>query len=489
MRLTRSRGGVLCGVLSLACTTPALAQLNPAADTAPATYPAAAQGDGATVKGYNLSRWAEDWRVYRDPVKSDDMLDRLKYLPLDEDGDIYLTLSGEARLRMNMTSNPQLVESDTQRQDILRLVGGADLHIGEHLRLFGEIAHGRLSGRNLGTPSGSLRNSFIYQQYFAEAKGQVGAVELGIRHGRQEFTDGPNLLISQRDNNTIRFVLNGTRVWARTATMRATLFDFETTDLGNGGLGDDVPDKNRRFSGISAGFVLPTRWLGGSSLYFDPFFWRRRNRVGTWGGVVSPTVRHYAGARLWGDVGPVALDWTLVHQYGHFNDRPIRAWQAFAAQTYRLGEGKAAPRIGFHADYGSGGGGYDKGTLRNAYAPYGNNIYFSYGLFLTATNLLAVAPNVSFQPVEGVRASLEYQFSWREDERDAVYRANYTPYVGTEKVAGKAVAQLARAQIVYAISPRLTLTGRAEYLRAQAVLKRAGYSNSAFLAAWLSFRF
>lgn len=474
----------LCGALTLACTLPAAAQT-----AAPESYPAAAKGDGATVKGYTLSRWAEDWQAYRNPAKRDDILDRLKFLPLDDDGDIYLTLSGEARLRMNLTGNPQLVEGPEQRQDIVRLVGGADLHVGDHLRFYGEIAHGRLSGSNVGTPSGSLRNSVVRQQYFAEASGQVGGVDLGVRYGRQEFTDGPNLLISQRDNNTIRFVLNGTRAWARTSTMRATLFDFETTDLGNGGLGDDVPDKNRRFSGVSAGFVLPNEWLGGSKLYFDPFYWRRRNRVGTWGGVVLPAVRHYAGARLWGEVGAAALDWTLVHQYGHFGERPIKAWQAFAAQTLRLGAGKSAPRIGVHTDYGSGGGGYDKGVLRNAYAPYGNNIYFSYGLFLTATNMIAVAPNISFQPIDGVRASLEYQFTWRDNQRDAVYRANYTPYVGTERVAGKAVAQLARAQIIYSIAPRLTLTTRAEYLQAQTVLRRAGYRNSAFLATWLSFRF
>lgn len=475
---------LLCGALTIICATPAAAQSRNTRN-----YPADAQGDGATVKGYNLSRWAEDWQSYRDPTKRDDVLDRLKYIPLDTNGDIYLTLSGEARLRMNLTSNPQLVEGPEQRQDILRLVGGADLHIGEHLRFYGEIAHGQLTGKNVGTPSGSLRNNFVRQQYFAEVKGSVGAADLGLRYGRQEFTDGPNLLISQRDNNTIRFVLNGARAWVRTPTMRATLFDFETTDLGNGGLGDDVPDKNRRFTGVSAGFVLPKHWLGGSNLYFDPFFWRRRNRVGTWGGVIAPAERYYAGARLWGKVGPVALDWTLVHQYGQFNDRPIRAWQAFAAQTVDLGPSKTAPRIGIHADYGSGGGGYDGGTLRNAYAPFGNNIYFSYGLFLTATNLIAIAPNFSFQPIKGVRASLEYQYSWRDDERDAVYRANYTPYVGTQRVAGKAVAQLARAQIVYSISPRLTLTTRAEYLKAEAVLKRAGYSNSAFLATWLSFRF
>ncbi|WP_204350373.1 hypothetical protein, partial [Klebsiella pneumoniae] len=54
-------------------------------------YPAGASGDGAVTGGYSLSRWAEDWRAMRDPARRDDPLDRLKFLPLDEDGDVYLT--------------------------------------------------------------------------------------------------------------------------------------------------------------------------------------------------------------------------------------------------------------------------------------------------------------------------------------------------------------------------------------------------------------
>ena len=124
----------------------------------------------------------------------------MKYQPLDDDGDIHLTLSDEARLRMNLTSNSQLIEGPEQRKDVLHMVGSADVHIDEHLCFYGEIAHGQLSGRNIGTPSGSLRNNFVRQQYFAEAKGRIGAVNLGIQYGRPEFPNGPNLLISQRDN-------------------------------------------------------------------------------------------------------------------------------------------------------------------------------------------------------------------------------------------------------------------------------------------------
>lgn len=211
---------------------------NPATPTI-TSYPSAAVGDGPTANGYNLSRWVEDWRGMRDPAKRDDPLDRLKFLPLDDDGDVYLTLSGEARLRVNMTSNPGLRETPHQRQDITRLVGGADLHVGPHFRFFGEVAHAGLAGRGLGTPAATLRNDLVFQQYFAEANADVSGVAIGARYGRQEFTDGANLLVSQRDNNTIRFTLNGVRAWARSSSVRGDVFDYRFTRLGTGGTQDD----------------------------------------------------------------------------------------------------------------------------------------------------------------------------------------------------------------------------------------------------------
>jgi len=39
-------------------TTGTVQRASPAASE----YPAAAIGDGATTRGFNLSRWAEDWR-------------------------------------------------------------------------------------------------------------------------------------------------------------------------------------------------------------------------------------------------------------------------------------------------------------------------------------------------------------------------------------------------------------------------------------------
>ncbi len=83
-------------------------------------YPDAAAGDGNTQQGYNPLRWAEDWRGMLDPAKRNDVFDRLKYIPIGSD-DLYLTLSGELRTRVNYFPNPQGRKSEHQRQDSYRI--------------------------------------------------------------------------------------------------------------------------------------------------------------------------------------------------------------------------------------------------------------------------------------------------------------------------------------------------------------------------------
>ncbi|MGU3391693.1 alginate export family protein [Sphingomonas sp. M1A8_2b] len=466
-------------------------ELSSTAEASPISeaYPNAAIGDGVTSGGYNQSRWAEDWSKLRDSKKRKDIVDQLKFIPIAADGDVYLTLSGEARLRVNETTNPNLRDAQAQRQDILRLFGGADLHLGEHFRLYGELAHGTLEGENLGTVLPNLRNKLAVQQAFVDVTGTVANVDLGVRYGRQTFADGPNLLVVPRDNNTLYFGFNGFRAWARTAGVRADVFDFKPTAYGTGGTSDDDAESARRFSGISTGIVLPESLFGGSKLYVDPFLWRLRNRAAVWGTDTAREVRKFYGLHIWGDAGPVNLDWTINYQGGDYDGRAIKAWLLLMAQTYSLGESKSAPRIGFHADYASGGGAYGKGTLRTSLAPFGNNIYYSYQLFATPTNFVAVAPNFTFSAFKKLRVTAEYQLSWRDSTSDAVYRANGTAFAGTQNVGGRKIADTIRFQATYPITTRLSLLGRYEHLIAGPALTNAGYKNSDFLAGWISYRF
>ncbi|PMZ81015.1 hypothetical protein, partial [Pseudomonas sp. FW306-2-11AD] len=84
------------------------------------------------------------------------------------------------------------------------------------VRFYGELAHGGLSGYNYGVAPAKSRDALIAQQFFGEISGTIGTFGLGVRYGRQEFTDGPSNLVSQKDNNTIHTSVQGLRTWGQT---------------------------------------------------------------------------------------------------------------------------------------------------------------------------------------------------------------------------------------------------------------------------------
>lgn len=466
---------------------PALAQPD-AAPAAGAPYPRAGVGVGPVVAGYAEARWAEDWSAYADPARRKDALDRLKYIPLSQDGSVWLSLSGEMRARTALTTSPGLLDRADQRLDTLRLVGGADLHLGRHVRAYGEVAHGGSGGRNDPTTVGALRNDLVVQQAFADVSGQVDDFELGARLGRQFFIDGSPYLISTRNGATILTPFNGVRAWVRGSRWRADVFDLKATRLGTGGADDDRTDDARRFRGVTAGMVVPRDWFGGSKLFFDPFLWRTTDADRRWGAQTARESRDYVGARLWGEMGPANIDWTVARQTGRFGDRRIEALHVFTQQSVSLGHGAGAPRLGVRIDYGSGGGSYDGGTLRTAVTPQGVPTFYSYQNVFGPVNMIAVAPNISIRRGR-TTLSGEVQGTWRASERDAVYRASDLPYAGTQAVDGRRVGEVWRVQAAHSVSPRTSLIARYEHLAAGPVLKDAGYASSDYLTAWINFRF
>lgn len=471
--------------------SPALAQTTATSPT-PTPYPSHANGEGRVTNAFATARWSEDWSA-NDVRKVNDPLDRLKHINLDSDGDIYLTLSGEVRLRTELTTNPGLVKGESQRRDLLRVSGGADLHLGDHVRLYGQLSHAGVSGHNIGSPSVYLDNDLVVEQSFAEVTGRLAGLDLGARYGRQMFYDSSKLMVSQRDNNTIHYTQNGLRLWARAKNLRVDLFDFEPTRYGRAGLGDDVSEDKIRYSGVTVGALVPRNVLGASNLSFDPFFWRLRRRDAQWVGASGREERYYLGTHLWGNVGPVQIDWTIDRQTGRFESRPIDAWQVFLDQNMALGSAKNAPRLGLAFYYASGGGGNEDGAnagpLRDAISPHGANTPFSHHLFLTASNLVEFAPTLQLRPAKSVKVQAEYSFAWRASRDDAIYRSNGKALAGTELSSARKTAEMPRLQVQWQISPRVEVTGRYEHVFAGPGLEQAGYGDSDFLTTWISYRF
>ncbi|MFC3580843.1 alginate export family protein [Sphingomonas hylomeconis] len=470
---------------------PAETKAVPSGTTPASPYPSEAAGRGPKIGPlFYLIRHAEDWRFLASPKAKRDRFSALKYIPLSEDGDTFLTLSGDQRSRFNFSSRPGLNDATDRHEFMLRTAVGADLHIGPALRLYGQIQSAQIFGRNESPHIAIQQNDLIVQELFAEVQVPVADGKARIMLGRQEFFDGPRFIISPRENPNIRVSMNGARVSMDWDRFRFTAVHFTPTEQGIGTF-DDGTANGERLTGINASAVVTDQPIGGlkSTVFFDPFFFHFEGSARTLARLSGSERRETYGARLWGHVGRVDFDWTGMKQDGRFGTRRVNAWAASSNQSIALSSGPRAARIGFHADYASGGGNYDtSGTVNSFNFLYNATIMFSDDNYVGAINLMGIAPTASVQATKKLRLGAEAGFYWRPNERDAVYRGNSQPYVGTQSVDGKQVATIYRGNAAWAIDPHVTIVGQVNYVEAGHVLRSAGYRDNLFFSTIMNFK-
>src|SRR4051812_10715254 len=93
-------GPVSCVFLCVLGLAPLVPAAPPAAETP--EKPSHSEAPSSIVPKalpYKTERWEEDYTYLRDPGARTEWLDSLKYIPLNDKGDWYLTLAGQARYR------------------------------------------------------------------------------------------------------------------------------------------------------------------------------------------------------------------------------------------------------------------------------------------------------------------------------------------------------------------------------------------------------
>ncbi len=464
----------------------------PKRDPLASPFPAEADGQGPrTGPHYLMLRNAEDWRFLKDPKAKRDWASPLKYIPLNADGNVSLSLNGDQRTSVSLSTQPLLNDSTDRIEMLARTTIGADLRIGPAVRIYGELASGQIWGRNENRHMPIQQNDLIVQQLFGEIRAPVGSGVARVTIGRQEFFDGPRFIISPRENPNIRVSMNGARLSMDWRRFRFSAFHFEPTEQGKGLLDDSIGN-GETLSGVYGSLVLANGPIAGrkGTLFFDPFYYHFVDEDRTLGRISGRDRRETYGARFWGQVGRLSFDWTALKQDGRFGIRPVDAWAVSTNQSVALGKGAAAPKIGFHADYASGGGTFDsRGKVGSFNFLYNATVIFSDDNYVGAVNMMGIAPTFALPVTGKLQLTGEMGFYWRPDQKDAVYRGNSQVYAGTQNVAGKHVANIARLKATWTIDPHVSLAGFVNYVDAGKVLRRAGYGDNLFLETMLTLRF
>jgi hypothetical protein len=454
-------------------------------------YPIQTAGWGrAAGPTFFYSRWVEDWSKLKDAGKAPP----LKARPLIGD-DVTLTLSSELRVRVDAYNDAALFKGDDFHQSELRVIAGADLRLGEHFRVYGELADAQVDGKGFPyTPNfrgnaapGNYRNDLAVQQLFGEARTNVGGYLIGAMAGRMEFTDGPSQIIAVSDGPNLHRTWNGVRLYLHGSRLRLGLVDLKPTLLGLGAF-DEHTDHSQHLRAVTGSVMVVKNAAG--SLFLEPFYFNTRMNRGSAGANVGLDKRDTWGARLRGKQGPLTIDWNAIRQTGDHVGRDIDAWAASLTQDVLVGKSRLQPRVGAHIDLGSGGNTYgSSGPIRSFNQLYASSNYLGQGLLLSQSNLVLIAPMLAINPVKRVTLNLDYAYLRRMRADDAVYGGLMRPYAGTERVQGHTVGTYARVVASWAATPNITVDAEAERLFAGQVLRRAGYGSGTYGMLSLTYRY
>src|SRR5437016_14644584 len=179
----------------------------------------------------SAGRFNEGWSVLRgvDLDKTDDFWDRLKFIPLSPDQNVWLTIGGQARergeyFRQFLFGNSEPKQSDGYLLSRYRLI--ADLHVTRYFRMFAEGKSSLALDRDL---VGGRTTAFVDEldllHGFAAVMIPLGhQASVTLRGGRQELIFGSQRLVGPGDFTQVPRAFEGGAAIGQIAGWTITLF-------------------------------------------------------------------------------------------------------------------------------------------------------------------------------------------------------------------------------------------------------------------------
>jgi Alginate export len=436
----------------------------------------------------------EDWNFLRDPSLRIDPYDRLKFIPLNESGTNYLTLSFENRTEFQYLDNNAW---GAGRQDptgyvFERLMPSADLRLGDHVRIFVTLALDDVGDKKAGPRPAIDKDIADAHEGFVEFGGNLHDRHPGwdVIVGRQEVSLGTGRLLDNNEGVNVRSAFDGIRLGYDKPKGRIDLIAVKPVET-NQGAWDDIPNPAITLWGLYASNV---RWS--PRLMTDVYFLDYDAKSATYGNQSAREHRRMVGGRFFNrlpDEPPrTGFDYNVESgfQWGTFGNRSIRAWGAGGNFGWTLPGPVWPVRFGLQADAISGDNG-QSGTLgtMNAFFPRGAYFGSKFALMGPA-NLLSVQPQFVFHPLLNVTGTFEWIWFWRESTKDALYTFGNVPLRPANLSKARYVGSQPNLEIRWAISEHFLATLNLAGFVTGEFLKQSPPSNAiVFFNLGLTYRF
>ncbi len=392
----------------------------------------AAKADGnpppAAPPAFTALRYDEDYSYLSDPTARTDAFDPIKYIPLNDRGDSYLTLGGQVRDRYEYFQN-NTFGSGTQDKDgynLLRAMVNADLHLGPFVRVFTQGISATEQDRAGGARTSDEDEVDLHQAFADLTLPFAEDTRLTLRGGRQVMVFGAQRLIGVSDWTNVRRTFDGFRA---TLTMPGNTLDvFYARPVRVRPYKFDDNSPANFIAGVYDTWEVPGALAKARTKLEMYAFYVNRQSI-TFNQTTAGENRYTLGSRLTANPKPFDFDLEADYQIGRFNYQATHAFSVAATSGYTLEEAIFTPRAFVGFDIASGGSRNNPGNAFDQLFPSGHD---QFGMIdaIGRQNIIDVHPGVTLTLLEkkpgAERLTLltEYRQFWRESNQDAVYTSS-----------------------------------------------------------------
>lgn len=449
-----------------------------------AVHSAQAEDDDPAAGYPKQLRYEENYSYLADPTKRRDFWDPIKFIPLSDSKDVYLSLGGEWRERFEATDNPTYGLAGLDHDSVLtqRLMLSGDLHIGDEFRTFVQLGSHLAWGRSGFEPLTDRDKLDLQQAFFdlnlAPTEGSTGT----MRIGRQEIFLGSGRYVNAREGPNVRRSFDGARAMLRSQSVNLDAFWTRPVALEKG-VFDDEWSENDAFWGLYATVPIDP------DVKFDLYYYGFEKEFSAYNAGAGDERRHTLGARIWGAKRSFDYDTEALFQFGEFENKDIRAWAISSNIGFTFQDLPLRPRIGIKLGAESGDGDPDDGRIETFNPLFPNNGYFSEAAIGAPMNDLDVQPNITLQLADGLNLRFAWDSFWREQTEDAVYGPGLMPIRGTAGGGESYVGYLVTTHLQWQPDRHLELNADYTHFEAGGAIKEAGGKDIDFMMFSAAYRF
>jgi hypothetical protein len=375
-------------------------------------------------------RYDEDYSYLKDPAARTNLFDPLKYIPLDEQGDSYLTFGGQLRARYEnfqhytFGSGPQ----SPAGYNLIRAMADADLHLGQYVRVFVEGLSATEQGRGGGPRPTDVNDGALYQSFLDVKFPFTADTSLTLRAGRQVIVFGAQRLIGVSDYTDTRRTDDAVRATLNTRGNTLDVFYARPVRVRPYEFDDDVPADNY-FAGIYDTWEVPGAWVKAMKTKLEMYILYVNRPSMTFNTTTAGEDRYTLGTRLTANPKPFDFDLEPDYQVGQFDGEATHSFSVATIGGYTVEKMMFAPRTFVGFDIASGGRHDRPGDAFDQLFPSAHD---QFGIIdaIGRQNIIDVHPGVTLTLLEnkpcGQRLTLltQYRQFWRESDQDAVYTSS-----------------------------------------------------------------